>query len=165
MYLNVLVVRVRPLQCVGLVVHIVRDVTVPLSADRVRHRSGQRDHGHPGSGGRPGGHEKASGAHGGGHQSLWTARHRRGPGVCLCVTVCGPLVQRECGNFNADQLTAGFSSLHLPIAKERLSCGVGPLSVFNAKKHVQNMLNLLFKHCRFTQIPLKHHFPSSKQHV
>lgn len=85
--------------------------------------------------------------------------------VCVCVLLCGPLVQRECGNFNADQLTAGFSSLHLPIAKERLSCGVGPLSVFNAKKHVQNMLNLLFKHCQFTQIPLKHHFPSSKQHV
>ncbi len=49
--------------------------------DWVRHRSGQRDHGHPGSGRQPGGHEKQAGTHGGGDQPLWTACHRRGPGV------------------------------------------------------------------------------------
>ncbi len=76
--------------------------------DWVRHRSGQRDHGHPGSGRQPGGHEKQTGAHGGGDQPIWTARHRRGPGVCYCVVFSF----RECGNFKTWQSVSHLACRH-----------------------------------------------------
>lgn len=100
------------LQFVAVVVYTVYDFPFLLTPDWVRHCSGQRDHGHPGSGRQLGGHEKQTGAHGGGDQPLWTACHRRGPGVCYCVVFSF----RECGNFKPDNLTVGLSSLHLRIS-------------------------------------------------
>lgn len=49
--------------------------------DRVWHRSGQWDHGHPGPGRWSGGHENPAGPYGGGDQPRWAARHCRGPGA------------------------------------------------------------------------------------
>lgn len=78
-----------------------------FAPDWVRHCSGQRDHGHPGSGRQPGGHEKQTGTHGGGDQPLWTARYHRGPGVCYCVV----FLFTQCGNFKPDRLAVGLLSL------------------------------------------------------
>lgn len=56
-------------------------ISLSSNPDRVRHSSGQRDHGHPGPGRRSGGHENQTGAYGGGDQPQWATCHCRGSGA------------------------------------------------------------------------------------
>lgn len=101
------------IQFAALVVYIVYDFLFfySLSPDWLRHCGGQRDHGNPGSGWQPGGHEEQTGPHGRGDEPLRTTRHRRGPGVYYSVVS----LFAGCGNFKLFHFTLakfhrGFSN-------------------------------------------------------